>query len=93
MVEDILNFMGLVEGVNFEKQAQAGEGRPDFTFKLPNNKLINMDVKFPLTHYENYLSTDIESEQEKEKKEFIKDVRMHVKDCLLYTSPSPRDRG
>jgi DNA recombination protein RmuC len=79
MVEDILNFMGLVEGINFEKQAQAGEGRPDFTFRLPDNKCINMDVKFPLTHYENYLSTDVESEQEKEKKEFIKDVRMHVK--------------
>ena len=47
MVEDILNFMGLVEGINFEKQAQAGEGRPDFTFKLPDSKCINMDVKFP----------------------------------------------
>lgn len=80
MVEDILNFMGLVEGVNFEKQAQAGEGRPDFTFRLPDNKCINMDVKFPLTHYENYLNTDIETEQEKEKKEFIKDVRNHVKE-------------
>lgn len=79
MVEDILNFMGLVEGINFEKQAQAGEGRPDFTFKLPDSKCINMDVKFPLTHYENYLSTDNENEQAAEKKAFLADVRNHVK--------------
>ncbi len=79
MVEDIINFMGLVEGINFEKQAQAGEGRPDFTFKLPDEKRINMDVKFPLTHYENYLGTDNENEQAAEKKAFLSDVRNHVK--------------
>ena len=79
MVEDILKFMGLVEGINFEKQAQAGEGRPDFTFKLPDDKCINMDVKFPLVHYENYLNTENKNEQELEKKEFLKDVREHVK--------------
>ena len=62
MVEDIINFMGLVEGINFEKQAQAGEGRPDFTFKLPDEKRINMDVKFPLAHYERFLGTDNERE-------------------------------
>ena len=79
MVEDILNFMGLVEGINYEKQAQAGEGRPDFTFKLPDSKCVNMDVKFPLVHYENYLSTDNENEQAAEKKAFLIDVRNHVK--------------
>ncbi len=79
MVEDILNFMGLVEGINYEKQSQAGEGRPDFTFKLPDEKSINMDVKFPLTHYENYLGTDNEKEMAEEKKAFLTDVREHVK--------------
>jgi len=34
MVEDILNFMGLVEGVNYQKQSQEGSGRPDFTFNF-----------------------------------------------------------
>ena len=32
MVEDILNFIGLTEGVNFKQQTQAGKDRPDFTF-------------------------------------------------------------
>ena len=79
MVEDILGFMGLVEGINFEKQLQAGDGRPDFTFKLPNDKLINMDVKFPLVHYENYLNTDNDNEKLNEKNAFLRDVRNHIK--------------
>ena len=79
MVEDILNFMGLIEGINFEKQLQTGDGRPDFTFKLPNDKTINMDVKFPLVHYENYLSATNDNDKELEKNAFIKDVRNHVK--------------
>lgn len=79
MVEDILSFMGLVEGINFEKQQQIAEGRPDFTFKLPNDKLINMDVKFPLVHYENYINSDSENDKVREKIAFIKDVRNHIK--------------
>ncbi len=79
MVEDILNVMGLVEGINFEKQTQAGEGRPDFTFKLPDEKCIHMDVKFPLAHYENYVNTEHEHDRDREKKAFLHDVRNHVK--------------
>ena len=79
MVEDILSFMGLVEGINFEKQQQIAEGRPDFTFKLPNDKFINMDVKFPLAHYENYINSDSENDKAREKIAFIKDVRNHIK--------------
>ena len=45
MVEDILNFIGLTEGINFKQQEQAGKDRPDFTFFLPDEKMINMDVK------------------------------------------------
>ena len=79
MVEDILDFMGLVEGLNYKKQSQAGEGRPDFTFFLPDKKSINMDVKFPLTHYENYLTVDSKNDKEMEKKSFLSEVRTHVK--------------
>ena len=57
MVKDILDFIGLVEGINYSKQAQVSEGteRPDFTFFLPDDKSLNMDVKFPLSHYLKYL--------------------------------------
>ena len=79
MVEDILSFIGLTEGINYEKQSQEGTDRPDFKFILPDGKHINMDVKFPLSHYENFLASENETEQGNEKKAFLKDVRNHVK--------------
>ena len=80
MVEDILNFIGLTEGVNFKQQTQAGKDRPDFTFFLPDEKIINMDVKFPLSHYEKYIEANTETEKESEKKAFLKDVRNRIKE-------------
>jgi len=79
MVEDILNFIGLTEGMNYKKQSQEGTDRPDYTFFLPHEKHVNMDVKFPLSHYENYISAETETEKNSEKKQFIVDVRNHIK--------------
>ena len=79
MVEDILNLLGLLEGKNYEKQSAEGGDRPDFTFNLPKGKRVNMDVKFPITHYENYLSAEDKATQAAEKKQFLTDVRGHVK--------------
>ncbi len=80
MVVDILQFVGLMENVNYIKQSQVESGqRPDFTFLLPKEKKLNMDVKFPLVHYENYLSADSEEAQAQEKAAFLKDVKTHIK--------------
>lgn len=79
MVEDILNFIGLIEGVNYKKQSQEGTDRPDYTFYLPQSKHVNMDVKFPLNHYENFISAETDAEKNSEKKQFMMDVRNHVK--------------
>jgi len=79
MVEDILGVIGLVEGVNYEKQLGGDGVRPDFTFKLPRQKYVNMDVKFPMAHYENFLATDNQADKESQKKQFLKDVREHIK--------------
>ena len=79
MVEDILNFIGLTEGINYKKQSQEGTDRPDYTFYLPQKKHVNMDVKFPLSHYENYISAESEAERNSEKKQFLSDVKNHIK--------------
>lgn len=90
MVEDILNFMGFIEGLNYDKQKTRDSHRPDFTFKLPKEKVVNMDVKFPLSHYEQYLSLENETEKENAKKRFIADVKNHIKeiDKRGYVNPS-----
>ncbi|MBT4036226.1 MAG: DNA recombination protein RmuC [Candidatus Marinimicrobia bacterium] len=79
LVEDILNYVGLQENINYTKQSTMDDGqRPDYTFKLPKSREINMDVKFPLAHYENYLQTSDVQLQDIEKKAFLQDVRKHL---------------
>ena len=79
MVEDILNLLGMLEGKNYDKQTTEGSDRPDFTFHLPKGKRLNMDVKFPITHYEQFLSAGDEPTRAAEKKQFLTDIRGHVK--------------
>ena len=78
LVEDILNLLGLMEGKNYTKQSMEGGDRPDFTFLLPRDKRLNMDVKFPIAHYENFLASDADTTRADEKKHFLADVRRHV---------------
>ena len=80
MVTDILQFVGLVEGMNYTQQTQVESGeRPDYTFNLPREKKLNMDVKFPLAQYENYLAAESEEAQAQAKDAFLRSVRSHIK--------------
>lgn len=86
IAEDILKMLGLVEGINYLKQATAtGEGmdrkiRPDFTFKLPNGMTLNMDSKFPLDNYLLCLNAETQLERDGYQKKFLADVRNRVKE-------------
>ena len=80
MVEDILDFIGFMEDKNYVKQTQVESGeKPDYTFFLPKEKKLNMDVKFPLASYERYINSELEEEQESHKKDFLRDVKIHIK--------------
>ena len=79
MAEDMLNFMGLVEGVNYIRQATIKAGtRPDFTFLLPNQKSLNMDAKFPLTNYLRYFEAQSEADKRAYSDKFLRDVKQRV---------------
>ena len=83
MAEDVLRLAGMVEGVNYTKQTQAADGtRPDFTFLLPRDLRVNMDVKFPGKNYLAYLDAPDEPSAEGFKKAFIRDVRDRVKEVI-----------
>ncbi|MDP6456874.1 MAG: DNA recombination protein RmuC [Candidatus Marinimicrobia bacterium] len=79
MVSDILDHLGLKKGINYETQSGSREGKPDFTFFLPQGKRVNMDVKFPWDHYAAMFSTDGTAGREDERKAFLKDVKGHIK--------------
>lgn len=78
IADDILRLAGFVEGINYDRQHQQSGGRPDFTFSLPNGHILNMDVKFPLDNYLKYARADNDSDREKYKRTFLKDIKGHV---------------
>ncbi|HUU96894.1 MAG TPA: DNA recombination protein RmuC [Phycisphaerae bacterium] len=90
MAEDVLRLAGFIEGVNYRKQAalEAG-GKPDFTFLLPQDRRVNMDVKFPLANYLRYLDAADEPVREQHKGAFLRDVRNRIKEVTTreYIDP------
>jgi len=92
MAEDVLRLAGLQEGVNYTKQSaeQAESGRPDFTFNLPNDLKVNMDVKFPLERYKAYLDAETDERRTAELKQLTTAVREHVRAVAArgYIDPS-----
>lgn len=92
MAEDIIKLVGLVEGINYIKQKTLeGSSRiPDYSFFLPNNLRINMDVKFPLENYQHYLNSESEHDKKRYKDELLKNVRVMIKQVTTrdYINPS-----
>ena len=79
LAEDMIRAAGLVEGVNYSKQdTTAAGGRPDFTFTMPPDRVLFMDVKFPLDRYVAHLDADDDATRATTKADFVKAVRSHV---------------
>ena len=93
MAEDILRIVGLQENINYLKQksVEGGRSRPDFTFLLPNNLKVNMDVKFPYERYKAYMDAGTDIEKEKAKKLFIGSVRDRIKEVTNRDYINPED--
>src|SRR5439155_10594469 len=94
MAEDVLRLTGFVEDVNYLKQKGiAGAGtRPDYTFLLPQGQKLHMDVKFPLDNYLKYLSVESDGERQACKNQFLKDVRVRVKEVTGRNYIDAEDR-
>lgn len=83
MAEDILRLAGFEEGINYRKQQTMEEGnRPDYTFLLPKNLCLNMDVKFPLGKYIDYQNATTEVDRAKYQNDFLKDVRARIAEVI-----------
>lgn len=81
MAEDVLRVAGFIEGINYSKQETiAGGGRPDYTFNLPQDLVLNMDVKFPLDNYMRFLEAESERDSEDYRKQFLSDVKGRIKE-------------
>ncbi|MBI4354472.1 MAG: DNA recombination protein RmuC [Candidatus Omnitrophica bacterium] len=80
MAEDILRLCGLQEGIHYHREKEVGTGRPDYTFLLPDEHTLFMDVKFPLDHYRKVVESTREEERLQHREAFIRDVREHLRE-------------
>jgi DNA recombination protein RmuC len=81
MAEDVLRLAGFAEGVNYHKQQiLADGGKPDFTFLLPGDRRVHMDVKFPLVNYLKVLDAPDDAGRAQATDQFLKDVRKRIKE-------------
>jgi DNA recombination protein RmuC len=81
MAEDVLQLAGFIENVNYRKQrAVDGGGIPDFTFMLPQEQALYMDVKFPLDNYLRFLDSESDLERKRFRDDFLRDVRSRVRE-------------
>jgi DNA recombination protein RmuC len=92
MADDVLRLAGFVEGVNYRRhQPLAGAGGiPDYTFLLPQGLMLHMDVKFPLNNYLRVLDASSDVEREHARKDFLKDVRLRLREVTRrdYVDPA-----
>jgi DNA recombination protein RmuC len=109
MADDVLRLAGFVEGINYHRNRRIEAGTiPDYTFLLPGQLVMHMDVKFPLENYVSCLDADNAIERERHRRAFLADVRARVKeltgrgyladrdstvDCLLMFVPNEQVLG
>ena len=81
MAEDVLRLVGFIEGINYHKQqVLVDKGKPDFTFLLPSDRRVHMDVKFPLDNYLKVLDAADDAGRAEWTTQFLRDVRKRVKE-------------
>lgn len=93
MAEDVLQLAGFIENINYKKQKSLEKSGtcPDYTFLLPQELKVNMDVKFPLDNYLRYLEAEGEIEKTSYKERFLKDVRNRVKEVTSRDYINPEE--
>ncbi|MBK5231021.1 MAG: DNA recombination protein RmuC [Thermoleophilia bacterium] len=90
VADDVLRIAGFIEGVNYRRQHTTADGnRPDFTFLLPDDRMLHMDVKMPMAAFKRYLDAPTGGDRATAAKEFTRDARQRIKEVTSrdYINP------
>lgn len=90
VADDVLQIAGFIEGINYMRQHTTADGnRPDFTFLLPDDRKLHMDVKMPMAAFKRYLDAPTDGERDTAAKEFVRDARQRIKEVTSrdYINP------
>lgn len=98
IADGILEAAGFLRGTHYECQERVDNRngsyfQPDYTFFLPNNFRIHMDVKFPYTNYEGYFAAEVmeDGQREQMRKRFAKDVKSRIDETRKYINVDTLD--
>jgi DNA recombination protein RmuC len=90
MADDVLRSAGLVEGINYLRQkGVATGGIPDVTFLLPGDRVLHMDVKFPIDNYLRALEAPTPADAQSATTAFLRDVRQRIKEITTRAYIDP----
>ena len=90
MADDVLRSAGLIEGVNYLRQkGVATGGIPDVTFLLPGDRVLHMDVKFPIDNYLRALEAPTPADARQATTAFLRDVRLRIKEITTRAYIDP----
>lgn len=78
-LEQIFHNAGFLEGQHYMVQHQMSSGvRPDFVVKLPNNKMVCIDAKFPYANLQLMTQAEDKAEKQRLAKAFALDVKAKI---------------
>jgi len=87
----ILEAAGFSDGTHYVMQKtfvgdKGDELKPDFTFRLTDERCVHMDAKFPWNNYERYFTADVVSEEERKRyrQKFSTDVKGRIDETRRY---------
>ncbi len=89
IIEDLLRANGLVEGVHYERQKRlaGGQLRPDIVLLLPDQKMVAVDVKFPLSAMHKLAVAETKQQTELHLKQFASDLKQKIEQVAQYINP------
>ena len=89
ILEDILQQNGMIEGLHYRRQAVLGQSelKPDITLMLPNDRVVPVDVKFPLSSLQRMTSAVGEKEKTLHSNQFRTDLKDKITQVEKYIRP------
>lgn len=89
IIEDLLQANGLMEGIHYQRQLKqiGNESRPDITLLLPNNRVVPIDVKFPLAAIQKMAEVDDKASKDIYLREFGQALKIKIKKVAEYIDP------
>lgn len=78
VLEKVLEASGLRKGEEYTIQQGSGEGRPDATILLPENRCVYIDAKTSLSSWESYVNAEDDEEKDRKLKEFVESTKAHI---------------